>query len=210
MTGGRRKAVCGMIDFVEGTLVEKGEDHAVIGVGGVGLTLFVSANTLKSLPPAGKRVRLYGHLYVKEDVLQLFGFRDRRERQLFLYLLGVTGIGPRAAMSLLSTYDPDTLVRLVAIGDLEALTAVPGVGKKSGQRIILELKDRLAPLAGDLSGVGSGAEGSDLLREAREALKGLGYTAAEAGRALEGYRSEDPRLEDMIKYALRRLGGQEA
>jgi Holliday junction DNA helicase RuvA len=113
-------------------------------------------------------------------------------------------------MALLSAYDPDTLVRLVATGDLEALTAVPGVGKKSGQRIILELKDKLAPLAGDLATVVAGPEGGDLLREARDALKGLGYTAAEAGRALEGYRSDNPRLEDMIKYALRRLGGQES
>ncbi|MBC7252602.1 MAG: Holliday junction branch migration protein RuvA [Actinobacteria bacterium] len=197
-----------MIDFVEGDLVEKAEDHVVVGVGGIGFAMHVSANTLKGLPPAGKKVRLYGYLYVKEDMLQLFGFRDRRERQLFLQLLGVTGIGPRAAMALLSAYDPDTLVRLVAAGDLDALTAVSGVGKKSGQRIILELKDRLAPLAGDLAAVSGGQGGGDLLKEAREALKGLGYTPTEASRALEGYRSEDPRLEDMIRYALRRLGGQ--
>jgi len=193
---------------VEGTLVEKGEDHAVVGVGGLGLTILVSANTLKDLPAAGNKVRLYGYLYVKEDALQLYGFRDRGERRLFQQLLGVTGIGPRAAMALLSAYEPDNLVRLVAAGDLEALTAVPGVGKKSGQRIILELKDKLAPLAGDLAGVAGEPGGSDLLREAREALKGLGYTAAEAGRALEGYRSDNPRLEDMIRYALQRLGGR--
>lgn len=197
-----------MIDFVEGILVERDEDHAVLNVGGVGLFLLVSANTLKTLPPVGSKVRLYGHLYVKEDALQLYGFRDREERRLFLQLLGVTGIGPRAAMALLSAYEPETLVRLVASGDLEAITAVPGVGKKSGQRIILELKDKLAPLAGDLAAVVSGTEGGDLLREAREALKGLGYTAAEASRALEGYRSKEPRLEDMLKYALRHLGGQ--
>ncbi len=197
-----------MIDFIEGVLAEKAEDHAVVGVGGVGLTLHLSANTLRWLPPAGKKVRLYAHLYVKEDALQLFGFRDRRERELFRHLLGVTGIGPRAAMALLSAYDPDTLVRLVVTGDLEAITAVPGVGKKSGQRIILELKDRLAPLTGEPVAAAAGPDGGDLLREAREALKGLGYTAAEVGRALEGYRSDEPRLEEMIRYALRRLGGQ--
>lgn len=197
-----------MIDFVEGLLVEKSEDHAVVGVGGIGLTLYLSTNTLRELPPVGKKVRLYSHLYLREDVLQLFGFRDRRERQVFLHLLGVTGIGPRAAMALLSAYDPDTFMRLVAAEDLEAITAVPGVGKKSGQRIIIELKDKLPPLEGEPVGGAAGSDGSDLLREAREALKGLGYTAAEASRALEGYRSEDPRVEDMIKYALRRLGGR--
>ncbi len=196
-----------MIDFLEGTLVEKAEDRAVVSVGGVGLAVFLSANTLRGLPPVGRKVRLYGHLYLKEDVLQLFGFRDRREREMFRRLIGVTGVGPRAAMALLSAYDPDTFIRLVATEDLEAITAVSGVGKKSGQRIIVELKDKLAPLARDLSASGAGADGGDLLREAREALKGLGYTVAEANRALEGYRSEEPRVEDMIKYALRRLGG---
>jgi len=195
-----------MIEYLEGVLVEKAGDHVVLGVGGVGLVVNVSTATLKELPPAGKKVRLYGHLYLKEDLLQLFGFRDRRERDIFLLLLGVTGIGPRAAMALLSAYDPDTFVRLVATEDLEAITAVPGVGKKSGQRIIVELKDKLAPLAVDLAGGTMVPGGGDLLREAREALKGLGYTAAEANRALEGYNSQEPRVEEMIRYALRRLG----
>lgn len=197
-----------MIDFVEGTLAEKGEGCAVVALGGVGLTLHLTTGTMSGLPPVGKKVRLYAHLYVKEDVVQLYGFRDRREREVFLRLIGVTGVGPRAALAILSAYDPDTFARLVATEDLEAITAVTGVGKKSGQRIIVELKDKLAPLAGDLGALSSGPDGGDLLREAREALKGLGYSAAEANRALEGYCAEEPRVEDMIRYALRRLGGK--
>lgn len=197
-----------MIDFVEGILQEKAEDCAVVALGGMGLILYLTTGTLSGLPAVGRKVRLYAHLYIKEDAVQLYGFRDRREREVFLRLIGVTGIGPRAALAILSAYDPDTFVRLVATEDLEAITAVTGVGKKSGQRIIVELKDKLAPLAGDLGAVMTGPDGGDLLREAREALKGLGYSMAEANRALDGYRSEDPRVEDMIRYALRRLGGK--
>ncbi len=196
-----------MIDFVEGVLEEKAGGCAVVSVGGLGFTLHLTTGTLGSLPPVGKRVRLFTYLYIKEDVVQLFGFRDRREREVFLQLLGVTGVGPRAALALLSAYDPDTFVRLVASEDLEAITAVSGIGRKSGQRIVVELKDKLAPLVGELGVALAGPDGGDMAREAREALKGLGYSAAEANRALEGYRSQEPRVEDMIRYALRRLGG---
>ncbi|MBC7246592.1 MAG: Holliday junction branch migration protein RuvA [Actinobacteria bacterium] len=197
-----------MIEFVEGTLVEKGEGSAVVALGGMGLTLHLTTGTLSGLPPLGKKVRLHTYLHIKEDLVQLYGFRDRREREVFLNLIGVTGIGPRAALAILSAYDPDTFARLVAGEDLEAITAVTGVGRKSGQRIIVELKDKLAPLAGDLGTLPAGPDGGDMLREAREALKGLGYSVAEANRALEGYSAEEPRVEDMIRYALRRLGGK--
>ncbi len=196
-----------MIDFVEGVLAEKSEDSAVIGTGGLGLTLFVSLPTLQKLPPAGKKVKLFGYLHVKEDLLQLYGFSDRDEREIFLKLIAVSGVGPKVALAVLSAYDPNSFVRIVASEDLEAITAVSGVGKKSGQRIILELKDKLAPLAGELGPAIGGPDGGDLTREAREALKGLGYTTAESNRAMEGYAAEEPSLEDILKYALRRLGG---
>lgn len=196
-----------MIDFVEGVLVEKSEEGAVIGVGGLGLSLFLSSPTLQGLPALGKKVRLHSYLQVKEDLLQLFGFSDRRERDIFLKLIAVTGIGPKAALAVLSAYDPDAFVRIVASEDLEAITAVSGVGKKSGQRIIMELKDKLAPLAGELGIAVGGPDGSDLVREAREALKGLGYSASESNRAMEGYAAEVPDVEDMLRYALKRLGG---
>jgi Holliday junction DNA helicase RuvA len=198
-----------VIDFVEGKLEEKGEEGAVISVGGLGLSLYLSVNTLHNLPAVGKKVRLYSYLHVREDLLQLYGFSDRRARELFLKLISVTGIGPKVAMALLSAYNPDDFIRIISTEDLEAVTAVSGVGKKSGQRIILELKEKLAPMAEDIS-VTAGTVGSEgALKEAREALRGLGYSTTEAARALEGYPADDGEagVEDLIKHALRRLGG---
>lgn len=196
-----------MIDFVEGKLAEKSEEGAVIDVGGLGLFLCVSTSTLQGLPKLGEKARLHSYLHVKEDILQLYGFSGRQEREIFLMLIGVSGIGPKAAMAILSAYDPESFVRIVATEDLDAITAVSGVGKKSGQRILLELKDKLAPLAGDLSGIAARGDGGDMHREAREALKGLGYGAAEVNRALDEYSSEEPRLEEMVRFGLKRLGG---
>lgn len=198
-----------MIDFVEGVLAEKSEDGAVVNVGGVGFSLVLTTAALQGLPAVGKKAKLLGYLHVKEDILQLYGFGDRRERDIFLKLIAVTGIGPKAAIAILSAYDPDAFVRIVTSEDLDAITAVSGVGKKSGQRIILELKDKLAPLAEGPGIAVGGPDGGGLASEARTALKGLGYTAAEANRALEGYGSEEPTVEDMLRYALRRLGGVE-
>jgi Holliday junction DNA helicase RuvA len=200
-----------VIDFVEGKLEEKGEDGAVISVGGLGLSLYVSLKTLQGLPAVGKKIRLYGYLHVREDLLQLYGFDDRRERELFLKLISVSGIGPKVAMALLSAYDPETFVRIISTEDLEAVTAVSGVGKKSGQRIILELKEKLSPLAEEVSITVGSVGTEDAFKEARDALKGLGYTTAESTRALDGYQADDgeARVEDLIKYALKRLGGAE-
>ena len=198
-----------MIDFVEGKLEEKGEEGAVISRAGLGMSLYLSLNTLQGLPAVGKKVRLYSYLHVREDLLQLYGFSDRRERELFLELISVSGIGPKVAMALLSAYDPETFVRIISTEDLEAVTAVSGVGKKSGQRIILELKEKLSPLAEEASITVGQVGVEDVFKEARGALKGLGYTTTEATRALEGYRTDDgdTRVEDLIKYALKRLGG---
>jgi holliday junction DNA helicase RuvA len=196
-----------LIDFVEGKLADKSEEGAVINVGGIGFFLCLSTKTLQGLPKIGGEVRLQSYLHVKEDILQLYGFYDRREREIFLKLLGVSGIGPKAALAVLSAYDPESIVRIVATQDLDAMTEVSGVGKKSGQRILLELKDKLAPLAGDLSPIARGGDGGDMYREAREALRGLGYGAAEINKALEGYSSEDARVEDLIRFGLKRLGG---
>ncbi|MBN2025344.1 MAG: Holliday junction branch migration protein RuvA [Actinobacteria bacterium] len=196
-----------MIDFVEGVLAEKSEEGAVISVGGLGLFLSLSHPTLQGLPSKGKKVKLLSYLHVKEDLLQLYGFSERGERDIFLKLIAVTGVGPKVALAVLSAYAPDAFVRIVASEDLDSITAISGIGKKSGQRIILELKDKLAPLAGELGIAIGGPDGSDLAREAREALKGLGYTTREANQALDGYAADDPSVEDMITYALKRLGG---
>ena len=194
-----------MIASVEGKLLEKREDSAIVEVAGLGLQLLVSGRTLEALPKPGSKVKLHSHLHVREDLLQLYGFADSAEKELFLQLICVSGIGPRMALVILSSFKPDDLIRVVATEDLDALTTIPGVGKKSGQRLLMELKDKLGPFPDDLSGTTHAASG-DVLRDAREALRGLGYTTTESARALEGFSGEDePAVEDLIRHALTRL-----
>ncbi len=197
-----------MIASVEGKLAEKREDSAVVEVGGLGLQLFVSGRTLESLPQLGSKVRLLSHLHVREDLLQLYGFADPREKEFFLQLICVSGVGPRMALVILSAFKPDDLLRVVATGDLDSLTTIPGVGKKSGQRLLMELKDRLGPFPEELAGM-AGPVSGETLRDAREALRGLGYSPAEAAKALEGYTGDgEPEVEQLIRYALTHLGGE--
>lgn len=198
-----------MIASVEGKLTEKREDSAVVEVAGLGLQLFLSNQTLQGLPGVGSKVKLHSHLHVREDLLQLYGFADTREREVFLQLITVSGVGPRMALVILSSFKPDDLVRVVATEDLDALTSIPGVGKKSGQRLLMELKDRLGPFPEELAGASGSPVSTDVLRDAREALRGLGYTSGEAARALEGYKGEgEPAVEDLVRHALTRIGGE--
>jgi Holliday junction DNA helicase RuvA len=197
-----------LIASVEGKLAEKREDSAVVEVAGLGLQLFLSSQTLAGLPAVGSKVKLQSHLYVREDLLQLYGFADAREREVFLQLITVSGVGPRMALVILSAFKPDDLVRVVAAEDLDSLTSIPGVGKKSGQRLLMELKDRLGPFPEGVSGA-AGPVSADVLRDAREALRGLGYSASEIARALDGYKGEgDPAVEDLLRHALARIGGE--
>ncbi len=195
-----------MIASVEGRLLEKTEDSVILEVAGLGLQLYVSRNTLESIPSAGERVMLYSHLYVREDVLALYGFSTPLEKELFLNLLGITGVGPRMALAILSAYKPEDFLRIVATEDLASITAIPGVGKKSGQRLLMEMRDRLGPQEMELAR-GRSVPGEDIYRDAREALRNLGYTSAEAARALEGFQAEGKSLtvEDLLKYALSRM-----
>lgn len=196
-----------MIDYVDGRLEERSEEGAVIDVGGLGVFLYLTIPTLQKLKGVGERVRVYSYLHVKEDLLQLYGFSDRRERDIFLKLTSVTGIGPKVAITVLSAYDPDSFIRIVATEDLDAITAISGIGRKSGQRIILELKEKLAPMMEEVS-LSAGVDvAGDVKREARDALKGLGYSTSEATYAMEGYEGEHPGVEDIVRHALKRLGG---
>ncbi len=197
-----------MIASVEGRLAEKREDSAVVEVAGFGLRLFLSSRTLAGLPPVGSPVKLRSHLHVREDLLQLYGFADAREREVFLQLITVSGVGPRMALVILSAFSPDDLVRVVAAEDLDSLTTIPGVGKKSGQRLLVELKDKLGPFPEGVAAA-AGPVSADVLRDAREALRGLGYSAGEVARALEGYAGEgEPAAEDLVRHALARIGGE--
>lgn len=193
-----------MIASVRGEVLLRRADHVVIDTGGVGYRLSVSAETLKSVPAAGKEATLHAHLVVRDDAMQLLGFATEEERDLFLYLNSVSGVGPKVAMAILSGGSPRELLKAIALGDAKRFQAVPGVGKRTAERVIVELREKVA---GELESAPAATPvaGSDEPRLlAREGLVGLGYTLMEAERLLDGAEGEEP--EELISIALRRAG----
>jgi Holliday junction DNA helicase RuvA len=191
-----------MIAGLEGTLAAIGADHVLINVGGVFYKVSMPGSAIGTLGAIGETVRVHTYLYVREDQLALFGATSERQLRLFESLLTVTGIGPKAALSILSTLQPDALETAIAAGDVDALTRVPGIGRKTASRLILELKGKLdlVAAAGILTTPSAAAE-------VVEALSGLGYTGAEIQAALSGLpKDEELTTEDMVMFALKRLG----
>ena len=188
-----------MIALISGKVAVRRGDHVVVDCGGVGYRLAVSGETLKQVPAAGRDVMLHTHLVVRDDALALYGFATEEERDLFLMLLGVQSVGPKVALAVLSGAPPRELLRVVAGGDVARLQAAPGVGKRTAERIIVELREKVgAALPVDSISV---ARGDDPVTLAREALLGLGYGAAEIDSLLEGAAGDS--TEDLIAYALR-------
>lgn len=202
-----------MISYIRGTLAEKNEDSAVVEAHGVGYQIFVPMPVLSELPPLGESVKIYTYFSVREDGMSLFGFLSRQDLAMFKQLIGVNGIGPKSALGILSALRPDVLRMAVASGDAKTISRAPGVGPKTAQRIILDLKDKIRPedvLAGgleeslavpeEISGVGQAG------KEAVEALTALGYSAAEAAGAVKKVKiTEEMTAEDVLKGALRHL-----
>jgi holliday junction DNA helicase RuvA len=187
-----------MIALISGAVAVRRADHVVVDCGGVGYRLAVSTETLKQVPAVGRAVLLHTHLVVRDDALALYGFATEEERDLFLMLLGVQTVGPKMALAVLSGATPRELLSAVAAGDVARLRA-PGVGKRTAERIIVELRERVgAVLPGDAITV---ARSDDPVSQAREALLGLGYTAAEIDELLDGARGET--TEELIGHALR-------
>jgi len=187
-----------MISFLEGEVVEKGANRIVLAVGGVGYDLLVPTSVVSKLPPIGKTTRVHTRMVVRDDAMVLYGFSATDERELFDLLTGVSGVGPKVALSFLSALAPDALRRSVVAGDAEALTVVPGVGKKVAQRVVLDLRDKLGG-EGELV-----AEGP--LADVREALVSLGLTPAEASEALASVQVDDREVEDLLREALQKAG----
>lgn len=201
-----------MIGYLRGRLALAGDDRVIVDVGGVGYVLQVPASTLSQLPAAGSDCRLFTYLHVREDALTLYGFSDPEEEKLFETLLSVSGIGPKVAISILSAVTPETFLRGVMFEDFGLLQRIPGVGKKTAQRIVLELKDRLetgaVPEAGTVIQDGASLP-ETAFSEAVEALSGLGYSRSEAAAALEGVRGEagpEPETGRLVRLALKKLG----
>ena len=199
-----------MFYYVDGTVSVLQQGLAVIDCGGVGYACKTTNNTLASLKK-GQRGKLYTYLNVGEDVFDLYGFATQKELATFKLLIGVSGVGPKAALAVLSAGTPESLAMAIVTGDEKALTAAPGIGKKIAQRIILELKDKMARESGgelDFSG-GKGAPAaavfSNKATEAAQALAVLGYTSAEVSMALKGVDVEGLPLEEIIRQSLKKM-----
>jgi len=199
-----------MFYYLDGTVAEILPNLAVMDCGGVGYACKTTNNTLAKLKK-GQRAKLYTHLNVGEGVFELYGFAAQNELNSFRLLIGVSGVGPKAALAILSVGTPETLAMAIVTGDEKSLTAAPGIGKKIAQRIILELKDKMAKeTAGglDFSG-GKGAAApalfSNKAAEAAQALAVLGYSSAEVGQALKGVDVEGLPLEEIIRQSLKKM-----
>jgi holliday junction DNA helicase RuvA len=188
-----------MIALVSGTVAVRRTDHVVVDCGGVGYRLAVSSETLRHVPAVGHEVVLHAHLVVRDDALALYGFSSEEERELFLMLLGVQSVGPKVALAVLSGGPPRELLAALAAGDTGRLQAVPGIGKRTAERIVVELREKVADSA--LVPAITITRGDDPRTLARAGLLELGYSAPEAEALLEGVEGE--RTEDLISAALR-------
>jgi Holliday junction DNA helicase RuvA len=188
-----------MIALISGTVAVRRSDHVVIDCAGVGYRLAVSNQTLRQVPAVGKEVLLHTHLVVRDDALSLYGFASEEERELFLMLLGVQSVGPKVALAVLSGGPPRDLLAALAAGDAARFQAVPGIGKRTAERIIVELREKVGVSLPEHAISVWRSEDPHAL--AREALVGLGYTALEADELLDGVEGEQP--EELIAQALR-------
>lgn len=188
-----------MIALISGTVAARRHDHVVIDCGGVGYRLAVSAETLRQVPAVGQATALHTHLVVRDDSLLLYGFATEEERELFLMLLGVQAVGPKVALAVLSGGSPRDLLRALAAGDTGRLQAAPGVGKRTAERIVVELREKVGASAAPATAPAAGDDDPRAL--ARQGLLELGYTPQEADELLRAVAGDRP--EELISEALR-------
>ena len=194
-----------MIASLHGRLESLGSDSAIITVNGIGFQVYMPTSTLSTMGTIGKEVHLHTCLVLREDSVALYGFAETEERELFQTLMSVSGIGPKLALATLSTMSVEQVSTAIATGSVDLLTVVPGIGKKTAQRLILELKDKIG--AGRLAAPAAqlAQENTDVLA----ALTSLGYSVAEASRAVATLPpSPDITLEEKVKLALQYFGGK--
>jgi Holliday junction DNA helicase RuvA len=188
-----------MIAFLEGEVVDKGAGRVVLDVGGVGYELIVPTSVLAGMPAVGARARVHTRMVVREDSMTLYGFASPDERELFDLLTGVTGVGPKVALAFLSSLTPDALRRAVVAGDADALTVVPGVGKKVAQRVVLDLRDKLGGEGAEIIAIGP-------LADVREALLALGLSPIEASKVMADLDPDGKAPDDLLREALQKVG----
>lgn len=197
-----------MFSHIEGRVEEKRAGELVIDAGGVGFLLLCPSSTIAAAPSGGGRMRCYTHFSVREDGMELFGFATREERDMFRRLCSVSSVGPRTALGILSTLSIRDLSIALLTGDAAAIAKAPNVGKKTAQRLILELKDKVEQADMESAGIVIPmGTASDAAQEAVQALMALGYSAAEANKAVAAVRDKAETTDAMILLALKGLGG---
>ena len=204
-----------MISYIRGELCDIEEQKAIVDVNGVGYGIYMPQQALSLLPPMGQQVKIHTYLNIREDAMQLFGFLTKEDLNVFRLLIGVNGIGPKAGLNILSCLSPDELRFAVLSGDAKAISATPGIGKKTAEKLILELKDKLniedmlehAAHGGDSEDLASGTDtaSNTMQAEAVQALTALGYGSAESLRAVKKSSPECSSVEDILKEAVKFL-----
>lgn len=196
-----------MIAFIEGKVAEKNPGELVLSAGGVGFSLMCSRATLAAAPGKGESWRCYTVMNVREDAMELFGFATKQEREMFRRLCTVTGVGAKTALGVLSALPMRELSVAIVTGDVTALSRAPGIGKKTAQRIVLELKDKVEQQDVNMpaGGAPASAPATSAEQEALAALQALGYTAAEAARAVSAVRGQAETTDKLIMLALRQM-----
>jgi Holliday junction DNA helicase RuvA len=201
-----------MFSYLKGELTEIYTDHIVVETGGIGYMLVISGQAMTELPSVGSDIKVYTYLYLREDILMLYGFLDRDELDVFKLLIGVSGIGPKGAIGILSALTPDDLRFAVLSGDAKAISKAPGIGAKTAQRVVLELKDKLSledafeKKQENTARVLGNASGSSVKNDAVLALTALGYSSSESLKAVSKVEiTEEMDVEDVLKAALKRM-----
>lgn len=195
-----------MIAYLKGTIVGSDAHACILDVGGVGYELLMSSKGLASLPPAGRECLVHTYLQVKDDSMTMFGFASLQEKEMFGRLVNVSGIGPKIALAALSTYTSQDLAGVIAEGDVAAVSRVPGVGKKTAQRVILELQ---GILKSDVEASNATAVPvSSALKDASLALESMGFSAEEVSAAFKGGEVEGMDVSSLVRLGLKNLGGR--
>ncbi|HIY04981.1 MAG TPA: Holliday junction branch migration protein RuvA [Candidatus Anaerotignum merdipullorum] len=198
-----------MISYIRGSLAQRGNGYVIVEAGGLGYQIFVSATTLTALPEVGEEVKIHTFLHTKEDGIALYGFSSMEELELFHRLIGVTGVGPKSALGFLAHLTPQEMILAVLSDDVKTLSKAPGVGRKTAQRVILELKDKFQTadaIAMEME-VQTAAPSSQAGAkwEAMDALTALGYTRSEAAKVVNAVATEEMTTEEILKAALQKM-----
>lgn len=201
-----------MIAYLEGRLTRKSPSQLVVLVGGVGYKLFIPVSTYYELPEEGSEVSLHVHTHVREDILALYGFASVTEERLFQHLIGVNGVGPALALKVMSGLEPKALVDAIRSSDLRRLSSIPGVGKKTAERLVVELRDKMAgigPVGTEDASKAPLSRVESLREDVLSALANLGFPRSSAEKSVEAALREEPEIsfEGALKRVLRKLSG---